>query len=264
MNRFLLPAILPVILGASLAICAPSTMAEDITTLIAQKQASGDTGPLSPTDIPYTYVITADISSGEGDDAESYIAKYQVNPKAAPGSRLTFIGEPLETFPKDFQRQMASFENEATEAEMAEEFWCADDEEDADQPDMSPENFTVIRDDADEAVIGIDHEILKDMMKTDSGDGDNDMPKKILKRLTAELTLSKPDLQLRNMKVWLTKPTTIKIVAKIKEMNIEQSCGLAPNGIPYVTTRKMRVSGKALGSKFMENAVITVSDLQPL
>jgi len=260
MNRFLLIALI----GASIGFSATSAKAADIKTLIHQKQDSGDKGPLAPTDIPYSYVVTADIKSGEGKDTTGFVAKYRVNPKAAPGSRLTFIGEPLETFPKDFQKQMNQFDTEAVEADLAEEFWCADSADDADDLDLSPEDITVIREDEHEAVIAISNEALNSMMKMDTGDGEEDMPKKIRKRLASELTLSKPDLTLRHMKVWLTRPTTIKIVAKMKEMNIEQSCSLAPNGIPYVTTRKMRVRGKAIGSSFMEDAVITVSDLRPL
>ena len=259
MLRYLLPAVTL----AALLTSAPNAYAKDIKTLIAERQASGETGPLSPNDIPYTYVVTADIKSGEGDDRDAYVAKYQVNPKAAPGARLTFIDAPLETFPEDFQTQMNKMDMEATEADIAKEFWCADSEDEADDPDMTPEDMTVIREDAREGVIAISNDILRNMMNMDDGDG-GDMPKKVMKRLTAELTLSKPDLNLRNMKVWLTRPTTIKIVAKLKNMNIEQSCDLAPNGIPYVTVRKMRVSGKAFGKSFNEDAMITVSDLQPL
>lgn len=250
--------LLPILLAASFVINDVSAEAADIRTLIEQKQNSVGNTVLVPTDIPYTYVVTANIRSGEGDDIDGFTAQYQVNPKAAPGSRLTFIGDALETFPQDFQDAMARLEMEQTEAEMAEEFWCTDNEE---ADDVLPDDFTIIREDDREAVIALGNDNLKSMLDMDGGDG---MPKKILKRLSAVLTVSKPDLTMRHMKVWLTKPTTIKIIAKIKEMNIEQSCEIAPNGISYVISKKMRMKGKALGTRFSENAVITVSDLKPL
>lgn len=248
----------------SAATLAPMAQAANIKTLIQQKKDGKISTPLAPKNIPYTYIVSTDAKTGEGDNVVSYTAKYQVNPSAAPGSRLTFLGAPLETFPKDFREEMERLNTEATETEMAEEFWCASSEEDKDdsENDLEPEGITVIREDEIEAVISIHNDGLRKVMQMESGDGD--MPKKVMKRLAMELTLAKPDLTMRNMKVWLTRPTTIKIVAKLKEMNIEQSCSIAANGIPYVSERKMKVSGKALGTSFMEDMVISVTDLQPL
>lgn len=248
----------------SAATFAPQAEAADIKTLIQQKIDGEIKGPYAPTTIPFAYTVTADVKSGDGDDAVSFVAKYRVNPGAAPGSRLTFIGAPLESFPEDFRKEMNRLNAETSDADMAEEFWCADSEDDADEDDLNPDDVTVIREDEREAVISLSQEALKGMMQVDTGGGGGDMPKKVRKRLASELTINKPDLTLRNMKVWLTRPTTIKIVAKLKEMNIEQSCSVAPNGIPYVSERKMKVSGKALGSAFTEDMVITVTDLQPL
>lgn len=85
--------------------------------------------------------------------------------------------------------------------------------------------------------------------------------RKMMRRLDGEITFSKPDLRPTHLKMWMTEPMTVKVIAKIKGMDMEQSCAVAPNGFPYVETLSMDMRVKALGMKFEQMMGMRVSEL---
>ena len=114
--------------------------------------------------------------------------------------------------------------------DLAEEFWCeSGDNELFDGDDVSVDDFTVISETESEAVIRPNLALMAEIMM--DKDDDEDMSKserkmmaKMMERLDGEFVLSKPDARLKYLKIWLTRPLTMKVIAKLKEMEITQSC----------------------------------------
>lgn len=106
------------------------------------------------------------------------------------------------------------------------------------------------------AEIMMDGEDEADMSKSD-----RKMMKKMMERLDGEFILSKPDARLKSLKIWLTRPMTMAVIAKIKEIEITQSCAMAPNGFTYSDRMTMRVKAKALGVGMEQNMDIQISEL---
>lgn len=240
--------------GFLLAFSGTQAAAQDFQTLLKEKQESRAL-QAAPKNIPYSYVVSVDYRGQEGGDLEAFTGRYRVNPQALAGSRVTYLNGQFEDFPEDIQDYIEALQADVISPETIADFWCVDDEE---PEDFEVEDVNVVTETDQEVVIALSPDDIKDMMEGD------DMPKKIRKRMEGQLTLSKPDLHLRHIKFRLTKPTTVKIVAKIKEMEFEQSCELAPNGVPYASESKVHVRLKAFGTSIREDTSITVSDLRPL
>ncbi len=244
-------------------ICVPSSMAhaEDFTALVQKHEAAQTLVNEAPKTIPYSYLVTYDLKSQEGDDVEEYYGQYRMNPLAVPGQRITFIEGTLDDLPDDMREEVERLNMEASPEELAEDFWCESDKEMRDA--LKTDSVTLVSEDENEAVLSLGPDIISKIMSDNDGEDERKMPKKIRKRMLAEVTLSKPELHLKHSRIWLSRPTTVKVVAKMKEMNFEQSCSLAPNGFPYMSENTTRIAGKALGSKFNADVKITISDLQP-
>jgi len=258
-NAIPLSLLIPVLLAASYG----HAKAEDIRTLIDRRVESQADQSAPPAMVPYSYLVTVEHNSLEGDTATRFTAQYRVNPQAEPGNRLTFTGSGLADLPEEFQSEITKFDKEKPAEDIAEDFWCSGKSGAAitDQENFAPEGLDIVRENDQEAVIALDTLKIKEIMQSDD---DDDMPKKLLKRLAAEVTVTKPDLAMTHMRIWLTKPTTIKLIAKLKEMEIRQSCAVAPNGFYYVVSNNSRVRAKALGKSMQADTIITISDLQPL
>ena len=103
------------------------------------------------------------------------------------------------------------------------------------------------------------------MMDSDDGEemskSERKMMKRMMKRLDGEFVLSKPDARLKNFKIWLTRPMTMALIAKLKEMEVTQSCAMAPNGFTYTDSVSVRVKAKALGIGVEQNMDIKISSL---
>ncbi len=232
--------------------------ASDFKSLVKAKAQSAAAVPET---VPYSYLVTIAVDSQEGkDDSEQFTGQYRLNPAATPGERVTIIDGSWDDYPKDMRKELEEANFEYSQAQHAEDFWCVGDQEMLEM--MASDAVTVLREDAREAVVSLTPDAIAYFMDDDD-DGERDMPKKIRKRMLAELTFSKPSLLLTQSKIWLSKPTTVKIVAKMKEMNFEQRCSPAPNGLPYVSENNVKVSGKAMGSHFGATVNVTLSDLQP-
>jgi len=239
-----------------------SAQSLDVVSLIKARQLAEQNGTLPPAAIipdtvPYIYVVTNETTSEE---YGTVVFSYEMNPMAAPGARINLLTGTMEGLSKDSRKELERYNDEMSTAEIAEEFWCDDnDEEEAFDEDFDVSKLTVISENEASAHVSFGGELLAELL-----DDDNDMPKKIRKNLAVDAELSKPDLKMLNMQMRLTKPVTLKIVAKIKEMEIGMSCKYAPNGLLYFHQKIARVRGKALGSSFSENIILTVSELQPI
>jgi len=229
--------------------------AESFAELATRKAEAGYKFPAAPKTIPYSYVMTFDNTSHEGDEVTAFKTKYRVNPNAAPGERLTYLGDDGAVLPAEFLKQMEYANQNKTLEEFMSDFWCSDAESEA----LDLSDGAVLREDAETAVISLTNEKVLEMM-----DDDGDMPKKIRKRLVGEMTFSKAEFYPTHIRIWLSEPTTVKIVAKMKEMEFQTSCAKAPNGHFYAAQNKVHVRLKAMGKPILQDMTISISDLAPV
>lgn len=249
------------------ALLAPAAQAEDIRSILERKSKAKQPSP--PSTIPYNYTVDVVMSGKEGKDAaESFTAKLLVDPSAPPEARVTIISSSEEDHPDDFEEFLEEMQNsENSPEDLAEEFWCeSGDNELFDGDNISVDDFTVISETGTEAVIKPNLALMAEIMMDSDDDeevskSERKMMKKMMERLDGEFVLSKPDARMRSMKIWLTRPMTMKVIAKIKEMEITQSCAMAPNGFTYTDSMTMQVKAKALGVGIEQNMDIRVSNL---
>lgn len=244
-----------------------SAEAEDILTIL-ERQSKVEQ-PTPPALNPYIYTLDVVISGKEGkDEKASFTAKLFIDPSAAPDARVTIVSVSDDEHPDEFKEFLQETQNPENSAEdLAEEFWCESGDNDLfDEGDISTVDFTVISETETEAVIKPNLALMAEIMmdgenEADMSKSDRKMMKKMMKRLDGEFILSKPDARLKSLKVWLTRPMTMAVIAKIKEMEITQSCAMAPNGFTYSDSMTMRVRAKALGIAMEKNMDIQISDL---
>lgn len=251
---------------AFIAILAPSAQAEDIMSILERQSKVEQPAP--PATIPYNYTVDVVMSGKEGADAKPpFTAKLLINPAEVPDSRVTILSTSSEDYDDEFKNFLKEMQNPETSAEdLAEDFWCESGDDNLFDDDISGDGFTVISETATEAVIKPNLAHMAEIMM-DGGEeeemskSDRKMMKKMMERLDGEFVLSKPDVRLKRMKIWLTRPITMKVVAKIKEMEVTQSCALAPNGFTYTDSVTMRVKAKALGMAMEQDMDIKISGL---
>lgn len=257
-------------LCAALALSAlftPSAQAEDFLSLL--KQQAKVERPAPPSINPYNYTVDVVMSGNEDkDDSDPFTAKLLVDPSAAPEARVTIISASSEEYSEDFEEFLKEISNtEKSPEDLADEFWCeGGDDELFDNDEISDDAITLVSETETEAVIKPNLSLMAEMMM-DSGEGE-DMSKserkmmtKMMERLDGEFVISKPDMRLRRMKIWLTRSMTVKVIAKLKEMEMTQSCALAPNGFSYIDSMTMHVKAKALGIGIEQNMDVKVSGL---
>lgn len=245
---------------------APSAQAEDILSILERQAKIERAAP--PAVNPYNYTVDVQMSGKEGDDDEVFTAKLFIDPSLTPENRVTILSASSDDYPDEFEEFLKETRNAETSAEdLAEEFWCESGDNDLfDDDGAALESLTVISETQSEAVIKPDLALMAKIMM--DGDGDEDMSKserkmmkKMMERMDGEFVLSKPDARLKSFNIWLTRPLTMAIVAKIKEMDVTQSCALAPNGFTYTDRITMHVKVKALGVGMEQNMDIQISDL---
>jgi len=250
------------------AILAPSAQAEDILSILERKSKAEHPAP--PALNPYNYTVDVIMSGREGKDIKApFTAKLLVDPSASAEARVTIVSSSAEEHPEEFKEFLSEIQSSETSAEdLAEEFWCeSGDNELFDGDDVSVDAFTVISETDTEAVIKPNLALMAEIMMDSEEDEDmskseRKMMKKMMERLDGEFVLSKPDARLKNFKIWLTRPLTMMVIAKLKEMEITQSCAMAPNGFTYTDSMTMRVKAKALGMGVEQNMDIKVSELR--
>lgn len=250
-----------------LATSASSAQAEDILSII-ERQANV-TRPVPPAQNPYNYTLDVILSGKEGKDVTApFSAKLLINPSAAPEERVTIVSTSEEDYPDEFEQLLKETRDVEKSAEdLAEEFWCEGEDDGLfDDEDMSAEAFTVLFETETEAVIKPNLKFMAEIMmdseeSDDMSKSERKMMKKMMERLDGEFIISKPDLTLKSMKMWLTRPLTMAVVAKLKEMEVSQSCAIAPNGFAYTDTMTMHVKAKALGMTMVQDMDLKVSGL---
>ena len=252
-------------------IFVPSAHAEDIMSILERQSKIEKPSP--PVLNPYNYTVDVVMSGKEGkDETPPFTAKLLIDPSAAPEARVSIVSTSSEDHPDEFKDFLKEIQNPETSAEdLTEEFWCEGgddgmfDSEDIGE-DISVDDFTVISETETEAIIKPNLSLMAEIMM-DSEEGD-DMSKserkmmtKMMKRLDGEFVLSKPEARLKSFKIWLTRPMTMALIAKLKEMEVTQSCAMAPNGFNYTDTMTMRVKAKALGIGMEQNMDVKISGL---
>lgn len=245
----------------------PAAQAEDIMSILERQSKIQQPSP--PALNPYNYTVDVVMSGKEGKDVKPpFIAKLLINPSAASEARVTIVYMSSEEQPDEFTEFLKDIRNsDKTAEDLAEEFWCESGDNDLfEGGDISVDAITVISETDTEAVIKPNLALMAEIMmdgddEVDMSKSDRKMMKKMMERLDGEFVLSKPDARLKNFKIWLTRPMTMAVVAKLKEMEVTQSCALAPNGFTYSDSMTMRVKAKALGMSMEQNMDIKISDL---
>lgn len=248
------------------SLLVPTAHAEDILSII-ERQSQVEQ-PRPPALNPYNYTVDVILSGREGKEVKPpFTAKLLIDPSAAPETRVTIVSISSEEHPDEFKEFLKETQDPENSAEdLAEEFWCeSGDNELFESDDVSIDSFSVVSETETEAVIKPNLALMAQIMM----DGDDDdmskserkMMKKMMERLDGEFVLSKPDARLKSLKIWLTRPMTMAVVAKIKEMDITQSCAMAPNGFTYTDTMTMHVKAKALGMGMEQDMDIKISGL---
>ena len=226
--------------------------------------------PAPPALNPYNYIVDVQMSGKKKDDDEGgvFTAKLLIDQSLAPENRATILSTSDEDYPEEFEGFLKEIRDPDNSAEdLAEEFWCESGDNDLfDDSDISVDDFTVISETDTEAVIKPNLARMAEiMMNSEESDDmskkDRKMMKKMMERLDGEFVVSKPDARLKNFKIWMTRSMTVALVAKIKEMEIAQSCALAPNGFTYKDNISMHVKAKALGIGMEQNMDFQISEL---
>jgi len=226
--------------------------------------------PMPPDTIPYNYTIVFQINeAGDDPEKEPFTAVLAVSPSLSGEARVTVLSQSSEDKPdalKALLKKMTS--PETTQVDLAKEFWCEGKENDLLNQEVSIEDFQIVSETETEIVVRPDIEkMAKIMMSSDNfaqADGDSSKTaKRLLKRLEGEFTISKKDAHLKHFRIWMTRPMSVKLIAKIKEMELTQSCDIAPNGVAYKQATSMHLIVKALGMSVVQNMNINVRDLKP-
>lgn len=254
----------------------------------------------APKTIPYIYTVEIDVFGKDGaadakdksisdtdtdtdtdtedtsdkDDApkaQNYSAVLEINPTLSGEDRVSIISFTGDNEDEDYKSMLAEFTDEnITEADLAKDFWCdntgAGDEDDE---GFLKDNVTVISETENEAIIKPDLSkmatILFDSNSDDTVSGsEKKLMRRMVKRLDAELVFNKPDGQLKQMKIWMTRPMRVALIAKIKEMNLLAKCETAPNGRLYKSQQDLTMKMSALGAKVEQNVHRRVTNLRPL
>lgn len=245
-----------ILFGAALLTPALA-QASDFKSLAAERAQNAS--QKVPDAIPYTYLVTIEMT-GNKDEGENYQGQYRFNPAAAPGERVDLMGASWDDIPKGMRKELEKANQESTMDDFTDEFWCIPDQESYEI--LASDDVTVLSESETEAVVALGPKGIAHYL-SDDGEGERKMPKKIRKRMLSEITFSKSNMQMTDSHIWLSEPTTVKIVAKMKEMDFEQACDIAPNGLPYFSQVNTKIAGKAMGTSFGAIINVTVSDLQP-
>ena len=256
-----------ILLCASLLLSSLSTaaQAQDIKTLFDRR--SEIVQPTPPIINPYNYTLDVMFAGKKGKDiVPPFTAKLLINPAAEGEARARILSTSSDDYNDEFKEMLAEIQEQTIE-EFTDEFWC-DVQTDAslDGGAFTSADFTVLRETETEAVVRPNPQRLQEIFMaqenvSDMSKGELKLMRKMIKRLDGEMTFSKPDLLPVHLKMWMTEPMTVKVIAKIKNMEMEQSCAYAPNGFPYVERLSMDMQIKALGIKFEQMMGVRVSEL---
>jgi len=248
----------------ALPLLPAAAQAEDILSIMAR---NAEMQPrVAPETIDYSYTLTLDVKERDGKELHEGQAVLRIDPTRPPGSRAQIISasDPENEALQNFLKEVEDEDN--TLKKQAEGFWCGSNDA-ASNSDFDPENYIVVSENAAQAVLKPTPAALAELLlQSDENAEDNGrkMMKKLVKRIDGNVTLSKPSGEMKGFSVKMTRPMTMMLVAKLKVMDVSQSCTLAPNGHYRIDRFKMNVEGKALGSRFGQELDMQISDLVPL
>ncbi|MGJ8560510.1 MAG: hypothetical protein ACSHX3_09765 [Litorimonas sp.] len=252
-----------VCLVAVLGLARPA-QADDIFDILAQKAATGEAEP--PTYVPYRHTVDIVVSGSKGDDIhDPLVAKLRIDPSLPAGERVTILEQTEDVrgeMEKALREMIEEIEDEdRTPAAQAQSFWC-----NAGGPVPTPEDFTVIEETDSLARLQPTPERMVSLFMQ-TGDRELDskersMAKKLSDRLEGEIVYDKPSGHIRSGAFNITRPMTVLLIAKIRQMEMVQRCSLAPNGHPYISSFSMDVGVTALGKKITNVMELTVGDLE--
>lgn len=245
------------------AIASPS-FASDIFEILAQRESEGTAHP--PAYVPYRHTVDVIVSGSKGDDIhDSLIAKLRIDPSQAAGDRVTILEQSEDArgeMEKALREMIEEIEDEdRTPAAQAQSFWC-----NAGGPLPTADDFAVIEQTDDFARLQPTPERMVSLFMQ-TGDRELDrkersMAKKLSDRLEGEIVYEKPSGLIRSGTFNITRPMTVLLIAKIRQMEMAQGCSIAPNGHPFVSSFSMDVGVTALGQKITNVMELTVGDLE--
>jgi len=246
---------------------ATSAQAEDIMSILERR--SQVERPVPPSIIPYNYTVDVMMSGREGKDIkEPFMAKLLIDPSASAENRVTILSASSDEYNEQFKEFLNELQDPDTSPEdMADEFWCdSGDSNLFEGEDISLDDFTVVSETESEAIIRPNLALMAEIMMNseesdDMSKSERKMMKRMMKRLDGEFVVSKPDVSLQRMKIWMTRPMTVAVIAQIKQMEVTQSCAVAPNGFTYTDAMTMRVEAKALGVGMEQLMDVKISGL---
>ena len=244
------------------AVFAAPAQAADIFDILARNAA------MPPAFVPYRHTVDVVVSGSKGDDVhDPLLAKLRIDPSQPAGERVTMLARSEDArgeMEKALREMIEEIEDEdRTPAAQAQSFWCNPGE-----ALPTAEDFSVVEE-TDRAARLRPTSERRVSLFMQTGDRELDskersMAKKLIDRLEGEVVYDKPSGKMTSASFHITRPMTVLLIAKIKQMKMEQGCSVAPNGHPYVSSFSMSVNVKALGKEITNNMAITVSDLEPI
>lgn len=250
-------------LAASLCLVTP-VQAEDIFDILSRNDAIGRATP--PDFVPYRHTVDVIVSGSKGDDIhEPLSAKLRIDPSLPAGERVSILersGEARGEMEKALREMIEEIEDEdRTPTAQAQSFWC--------NPGgavPTPDDFAIIEQTDRSARLQPTAERMVSLFMQ-TGDRELDrkersMAKKLSDRLEGELVYAKPSGQIASARFSITRPMTVLMIAKIRKMEMEQGCSIAPNGHPYVSDFSMNVEVTALGKHITNVMELSVGDLE--
>ncbi|GHA86390.1 hypothetical protein GCM10009069_07000 [Algimonas arctica] len=250
-------------LATALGLSAPAH-AEDIFDILTRNAATGAT--VLPQYVPYRHTVDVIVSGSKGDDAHAPLeAKLRIDPSRPAGERVTILEQSEDArgeMEKALREMIDEIEDaDRTPAAQAQSFWC--------NPGgamPTPEDFSVIEQtDSFARLKPTPARMVSLFMQTGDRELDSkerSMAKKLSDRLEGEIVYDKPSGLIRSSAFNITRPMTVLLIAKIRQMEMVQGCSIAPNGHPYISRFSMDVGVTALGKKITNVMELTVGDLE--
>lgn len=237
------------------------------TDFFDQVQAQADAGDWQPPQyVPYRHMVDVVVSGSKGDNIhEPLTAKLRIDPSLPPGERVTILQRSEDArgeMDKALDEMIEEIEDEGrTPAVQAQSFWC-----NAGGAVPSPDDFEII-DDTETHIHLRPTPERRVSLFMQTGDRELDrkersMAKKLSDRLDGAVVYNKETGRISSAHFHITRPMTVLLIAKIREMKMTQGCTLAPNGHPYVSSFQMDVRVTALGQTITNIMDLTVGDLE--
>ncbi|MEM1036217.1 MAG: hypothetical protein AAGI14_05600 [Pseudomonadota bacterium] len=187
-----------------------------------------------PTDGPlYSYEMG--LAYGEVDLSAT------IDPSADVGARINVISPDKSDWPDDLEDDLARMDENADG-----DIWCKE------FADIVPDDATKLSETDTTAIYAF----------TPLPDEDaDDMQRKVMKKVKAEITLAKQDGAVLAYQASLPKPYKPAMIAKVNTLNIDVACERAPDGRTYIQSFLFELSGSAMMNDFDEKSTRTITRL---